>query len=55
MREFFVAGAVAVFFDEVGDEIEDIFLPLGERNGSIVGEEKGKIKDQKNYLASTTT
>jgi hypothetical protein len=44
-----------VFFDEVGDEIEDVFLPLGERHGSIVGEEKGKIKDQKNYLASTTT
>jgi hypothetical protein len=34
--------AVAVFFDEVGYEIEDIFLPLGERHESIVGENQGQ-------------
>ena len=44
LREFFVARAVAVFFDEIGDEIEDIFLSLGERHGIIMGEEKGKVK-----------
>ena len=41
--EFLVAGAVAVFFDEVRDEVEDFFLPLGKGHDLIVGEGKGKV------------
>jgi hypothetical protein len=44
VRQFFVARAVAVLLDEVRDEIEYLFLPLGESHGPIVGEEKGKVK-----------
>ena len=42
MRQFFVTGAIAVLLDEVRDEVEDFFLPLGESHAMIVGEEKGK-------------
>ena len=42
LRQFFVTRAVAVLLDEIRDEIEDFFLPLGERHGLQYGEEKGK-------------
>ena len=44
LREFFVAGAVAVLFDEVRDEVEHFLLPLGQSHASIVGRTKGEVK-----------
>jgi hypothetical protein len=44
LSHFLVARAVAVFFDEIGGEIQDLFLPLGQCHEDIVGEQKGKVK-----------
>ena len=44
LRQFLVAGAVAVLFHEIRDEVENLFLPLGKSHRSIVGEEKENVK-----------
>ena len=44
LGQFFIAGAITVFFDEVRGKIQDFLLPLGESHELILGEQKGKVK-----------
>src|SRR5260370_34549524 len=44
LGHFFIAGDVAVLFDEVRGKIQDFLLPLGESHELILGEQKGKVK-----------
>jgi hypothetical protein len=55
LGDFFEAGRVAVLVFEMDEEIEDFFLPLGERHaspfvlrasGTMVGEDKAKSQGQ---------
>ena len=43
LRQFFVAGTIAVLFDEVRDEVEHFLLPLGQSHAYIVGRTKGEV------------
>ena len=46
LGEFLVAGAVAVLFDEVRDEVQHFLLPLGQSHASIVRRTKGEVKPE---------
>src|SRR5207249_1863685 len=61
---FFIAWTVAVVFDEPRHEVQNLFLPLGNRHCTsslfsllilhfIVGEEKGKVKNKSSLRLST--
>jgi hypothetical protein len=47
LGELLVAGAVAVFFDEIRDEVEHFLLPLGQSHESIVRRTKGEVKGKR--------
>src|ERR1700733_3093303 len=51
--DLFVARAVAILFQEAREKIQEFLLAFGESHGLILGEQKGKSKDQKNRSATT--
>src|SRR6476619_5992958 len=41
--DLFIARAVAVLFQEAGEEIQEFLLAFGESHGPILGEQKGNV------------
>src|ERR1051325_4737614 len=44
VSDFFIARAVAILFQEAGEEIQEFLLAFGESHGVILGEQKGNVK-----------